>query len=396
MERERGGDTKRCSLWAICGQIAAMNELNQRYRIQHYIDTFALGHYARVLEAYDQQRRESVAFKVLRPEHLLADGDLRWEYQAFGAEAHLLMLLKDSPSVVKLRDCGYLETIAEAPQGGPFVSFGQDTAAFQRAMSQYAAQGWRPYLALELLPRSDNLLYLMKPNQQGARRRLPSEEGLTLALQFANLLALAHSQRIVYLDHKLEHVYWDGVTLRIIDLNSSRLLQGGPGDAQEYAKDIHNLCVGILYPIFTGMSPLKTQLRPQPGGLDVVEARYSEVQALDFAMEPSLSQALQDWLQRGAQMVYPDLASFRADLEAVCALHGRDFPDYASAPSTRQARDLLREALRHMRQGENDLRQARDLLRDAASHEGLSEDMEDELRRLVVALNDMLNHRVIP
>jgi len=373
-----------------------MNELNQRYHIQHYIDTFALGHYARVLEAYDHQRRESVAFKVLRPEHLLADGDLRWEYQAFGAEAHLLMLLKDSPSVVKLRDCGYVETIAEAPQSGLFASFGQDAAAFQRAMNEYAAQGWRPYLALELLPRSDNLLYLMKPNQQGTRRRLPSEEGLTLALQFVNLLALAHQQRIVYLDHKLEHVYWDGTTLRIIDLNSSRLLQGGPGDAQEYAKDIHNLCVGILYPIFSGMSPLKTQLRPQPGGMEAVETRYNEVQALDFALEPTLSEALQAWLQRGAQMGYADLGSFRTDLEAVCARHGRDFSDHVALPATREARALLREALRHMRQGENDLRQARDLLRDAASHEGLSVDMEDELRRLVMALNDMLNHRVIP
>ena len=29
-------------------------------------------------------------------------------------------------------------------------------------------------------------------------------------------------QKIVYLDHKLEHVYWDGHTLRVIDFNSSK------------------------------------------------------------------------------------------------------------------------------------------------------------------------------
>ena len=54
------------------------------------------------------------------------------------------------------------------------------------------------------------------------RWRLPSEEGLALALQFGELLKMSHQKGIVYLDHKLEHVYWDGVQLRIIDMNSSQ------------------------------------------------------------------------------------------------------------------------------------------------------------------------------
>ena len=373
-----------------------MVQLTSIYHIQQYIDTFALGHYARVLEAVDLRSGETIAFKVLRPEHLLADGDMRWEYQAFGAEAALLMALKDSPIVVKLRDCGFVETIAEAPQSGELESFGTDANRFQKALASYAAKSWRPYLSLELLPRTDNLLYLMKPAQMGVRRRLPSEEGLTLALQFASLLSFAHQQRIVYLDHKLEHIYWDGANLRLIDLNSSRQLQGSASDTQEYAKDIHNLCVGILYPLFTGMAPQKTTLRPQPGGMDVVESRYSDVQTLDFGMETSLSPALQALLQRGAAQGYSTIQDFIRELQKVAALHGRDFPESYATPASRAARDHLREGLKHLREGEAHLRAARERLHDAAALDDLTPDLEDELRRLIVAINEMLNHRVIP
>ena len=66
------------------------------------------------------------------------------------------------------------------------------------------------------------------------------------------------------------------------------------------AADVHNLCVGILYPIFTGQSPQKGSLRPQPADQATVESRYSDINALDFSAEPTLSYALQDLLQRGA------------------------------------------------------------------------------------------------
>jgi serine/threonine protein kinase len=266
----------------------------------------------------------TVAFKVLRPEHILADGDMKWEYRAFANEAHIMQALSASPHVIDLLDCGYVETIAEAPDTGAIVSFGKDVAGFKGASSEYAQQGWRPYLALENVPRSDNLFYLMRPGKQNQRRRLPTEEGLTLALQFANVLRLAHAQKIVYLDHKLEHVYWDGKTLRIIDFNSSQQLIGGAGDQGEYAKDVHNLCVGVLYPIFTGMSPQKTTLRPQPGTLEDVQDRYSDITTLDFMMEPTLSLAIQELLQKGAQLQFASLESFITALEEVASQNGRD------------------------------------------------------------------------
>lgn len=372
-----------------------MTQLNERYRIGNYIDTFALGHYARVLAATDLESGETVAFKVMRPEHVQADGDAKWEFRAFGSEAEILDNLKASPHVVKLRDCGYISTIAEAPATGNLESFGDDISGFVAQMTTYADAGWRPYLALENLPRTENLFYAMKPAQAGSRRRLPSEEAITLALQFANLLAMAHAQNIVYLDHKLEHVYWDGITLKVIDFNSSKQLGAGNQSA-EFTRDVHNLCVGILYSLFTGMSPQKTALRPQAGGIDIVEKRYSDIDTLDFMMEPSLSQSMQALLQRGARQEIATIQDFVVQLQAVGALHGRDFQSTDTSFASRQARDNLRKGLALLREGEENIRSARDLFRDSLILDNITPDLEDELRRLVKAVNEVVNNRVIP
>lgn len=374
-----------------------MHNLDDIYRIDHFNDTFALGHYARVLDALDRRSGQTVAFKVLRPEHLSPDGEMRWEYRAFANEADLLMKLAGSPYLVDLLDCGYLSAAGEAPSGGELVSFQLDVLGFAQSMAQYAGRGWRPYLALQHLPRSHNLLYLMKPNQAGSRWRLPSEEGLALALQFSEALRLAHQKQVVYMDHKLEHVYWDGVQLRIIDLNSSRQLEGdAAANAQYFRMDIHNLCVGILYPIFTGLSPQKSALRPQPGTANDAESRYRDITSLDFGVEPSLSRALQDLLQSGAAMQIESIEQFISGLQRVASLHGWDFANLYTSPASRDARTQMRAGLARLRRGQAELREARDLFRDAAVQDGITEELEAELRRLVKAVNAMLNERVIP
>ncbi len=371
-----------------------MTNLNEIYRLGNYIDTFALGHYARVFSAHDLRNNRAVAFKVMRTEHLSTDGDIRWEYRAFPNEAELLIKLSNSPHVVDLLDCGYLANHADVPADGEIISFGRDVASFARSMLDYAERDWRPYLVMPDLPRANNLFYQMKPTQQANRWRLPTEEGLVLAVQFAQVLQIAHRQNIVYMDHKLEHVYWDGVNLQIIDLNSSRQLDGQ--DKRAFQMDIHNLCVGILYPLFTGLSPISGALRPMPGNLDQVEARYQAVKTLDFGVEPTLSPALKDLLQAGAAMQIATIEEFIAGLQEVCHHHGWDFPNRSADPANRRARDHMRDGLRRLRDGEQKIREARDLFRDAATVEDISDDLEAELRRLVKAINDMLNQRVIP
>ncbi len=374
-----------------------MTTLTDVYRIDNFNDTFALGHYARVLDALDRRSGLPVAFKVLRSEHLSPDGDIRWEYRAFANEADLLMKLAGSPYIVDLLDCGYIADTAEAPNTGDITSYHLDTMGFIQALPEHAKKGWRPYLALQNLPRNNNLLYTMKPNQAGSRWRLPTEEGLALALQFGEMLKLAHQKNIVYMDHKLEHVYWDGTQLRIIDLNSSRQLDGSSSaEAQYFRMDIHNLCVGILYPIFTGLSPQKTSLRPQPGNITEAESRYREISALDFGVEPSLSQELKDLLQKGAAMQIESVEDFLTGLQQVGSLHGWDFPHHYTSPTSRDARAQMRAGIMRLRRGQADLREARDLFREAAIQDGITEDLEAELRRLVKSVNSMLNERVIP
>jgi serine/threonine protein kinase len=373
-----------------------IKRLDELYRLDNYNDTFALGHYARVMDALDRRTGHTVAFKVMRPEHL-SDSEIRWEYRAFGNEAQLLMKLAGSPHVVDLLDCGYLSSRSEHPEGGEIESFSQDILGFVNATESFAQRGWRPYLALQNLPRTRNLLYLMKPNHPGVRWRLPSEEGIALALQFANMLKLAHQQNIVYLDHKLEHVYWDGTHLQIIDLNSSRQLsQTDNSRAHYFSLDVHNLCVGILYPIFTGLSPQKAALRPQPGRLGDVEERYKNVTALDFGVEPSLSEGIKDLLQAGAAMQLATIDDFLERLYVAGAALGWDFPHHYTSPASRDARTQMRAGVTRLRSGQDALREARELFREAAIQDGITSDLEAELRRLVKSVNDMLTHRVIP
>ncbi|MBE0688540.1 MAG: hypothetical protein IH587_00280 [Anaerolineae bacterium] len=242
-----------------------------------------------------------------------------------------------------------------------------------------------------------NLFYLMRPDRAEMRMRLPTEEGLALALQFGETLRLAHRQDIVYLDHKLEHVYWDGIHLRIIDLNSSRQLDASERQNHRYFQmDIHNLCVGILYSIFTGLSPQKMTLRPQPGTAADVELRYQDVTSLDFGVEPTLSPALCSLLQRGAAMQFDNIEEFIQQLQEVATLQGWDFPGRYTSPVSRDVRAQLRAGLSRLRQGEDDIREARDLLREAIIQDDITEDIELELRRLLKAVNDMLNYRPIP
>jgi serine/threonine protein kinase len=378
-------------------QLSMTNPLGDVFRIDNFNDTFALGHYARVMDVLDRRTGKIGALKLLRPEHLTDEGEITWELRAFASEADLLMKLSDSPAVVGLLDCGYLSGVGEAPVGGEVRSFGLDVMGYGSELRRYTREGWRPYLLLENLPRTKNLLYLMKPNTTATRRRLPTEEGLALALQFAELLHMAHQQNIVYMDHKLEHVYWDGMRLQVIDLNSSRQLESATNDPQsEFRRDIHNLCVGILYPIFTGLSPVQASLRPQPGGLQQVEDRYSEITTLDFGIEPMLSQSLKSLLQRGAAMQIASAEDLIGQLQEVASLHGWDFSNFYTSPTSRDARTQMRAGLTRLRDGQEKLREARDLFREAAIKDNITEDIEAELRRLVKAINDALNNRPIP
>ena len=156
------------------------------------------------------------------------------------------------------------------------------------------------------------------------------------------------------------------------------------------------MCVGVLYTIFTGMSPLKTSLRPQPSSRDAVERRYTDIDSLDFSMEPSLSEGITELLNRGAGEHIESAREFVNGLQRAATELGWQFPDYYTSSASSDARVQMRTGLGKLREGHENIRDARDLFREALIQDGISRDMEEELRRLVVALNEMLNHRVVP
>lgn len=373
-----------------------MLAITDLYDLGNFIDTFALGHYARVIDATDRRDGTKVAFKVMRPEHVAPDEAPRWEAQAFINEVELLKTLGRSNAPVRFYDCGFVYASQDYPDG-EIVSHRIDISAFRDNLFSRNAAGWRPYIALEYLPREQNLLYLMKNTVGNHRRRLPTEEGLNLAMQFGNLLIDAHEQHIFYLDHKLEHVYWDGTKLRVIDWNSSKRIESsGQAFEKNQQKDLHNLCVGILYPIFTGRSPQRGELRPQPAGQQDVEARYSDVTSLDFSEEHSLSSHIIELLERGARQDYPSAEAFLQHVETVAAEFGWEFRFQTTPPSLSSARDFIRQGLEKLRNSTDLAREARDFFEEAAIIDGINDDMERELRRLMKAINEYLNARVIP
>jgi hypothetical protein len=127
-----------------------------------------------------------------------------------------------------------------------------------------------------------------------------------------------------------------------------------------------------------------------------VEARYKDVMQLDFGVEPSLSPAVQNVIQRGASMEYETVSDFLAELENAASIHGWDTPHHDNDPIRRQARDQMRQGLKKLRHGQDSIREARDILRDTLTLDDITPDQEAEILRLVKAVNAMINARVIP
>jgi hypothetical protein len=88
--------------------------------------------------------------------------------------------------------------------------------------------------------------------------------------------------------------------------------------------------------------------------------------------------------------------AFIEGLQEAGAALGWDFPNHYTSPSSRDARTQMRAGISRLRSGQENLREARALFREAAIQEGITPDLEKELRRMVKTVNEMLNQRVIP
>ncbi len=366
----------------------------------NFIDLYAEGHYARVLQVHDLRRDKAVAFKVLRLEHLESAPEKKLQkYNAYGLEVRLLQKLSDESRVVDLLDCGFVsDKKNEAPNEGQIVSFGTDVETFNEHLPEYMQMKWRPYLSEVLMPNEHNLYLLLteKDNQQQARR-LPVEEGLDFCLQYSELLQRVHEHDIVYNDYKTAHFYWDGVHLCVIDWNNSTDLNGNGYNSQEAMRykqtDIRSFILGVMYPVFTGLSPLVNVPLPSgPADYESAFSRYNGVRELDFGVKPTLVPCLMDMMIAGVNGDYKDITQFTTALQS-CALHyGWEFSNRKPQIPAVRSRGKIRAGLQALRQAQGHLAQAQRCFTEA-----LEEDCSDlEAQRLLKATEEFLTKRVIP
>lgn len=374
-----------------------MSTLKQLYEIDRYIDTKALGYSARVAHATRWDSGQDVALKVLRLEHV---GDPRvWEQ--FAVEVDLLALLQQNATVVRLIDCGYVSDQAnELPAGGDILSCGREVDKFRQEIAAMKRRGWRPYIGQELLSGEHCLLNLIRGADGEGRRplRLPTEDGLALAMQFAEFMQQAHRLNVVYWDHKPEHVYWVGGRLRLIDFNVSRRLEAnlsGPVKAAEKGQDLRHLAASVLYTVFTGRDFRYHDQAPRARASDPesVVKRYDGVRQLDFSMDNTLPPALCELLNAFTAANAFDLTadSLLLGLQNLAATIGWEVAQPASE-AARGARMEIQQGLAALRSAQEEIEKAREhFLR---AHTMNPADKESE--RLYREAGQFHSHRVLP
>ena len=374
-----------------------MTAFTKLYHRGSFIDAVAYGHYARTFEATDHRRGEAVAFKLLRREHIAKEK----MWHTFVIEARLLAHFADHPHVVQLLDCGFVNATLEFPEPGePIHSLQLDVEAFAEQLTDYFKQEWRPYLALALHPESANLYVRLKEANETTpsfRRRLTTEEGLRLALQYANLLQQAHQDDIVYMDAKLPHYYWEDEHLTVIDWNVARDLRrdGHESDPQlQKNKDIRNFILGVLFPVFTGTTVDNGLFDPQPSTHEAVAQRHDNVSELHFdtrSPETYIPSSLIHIMKQGANWNYTSAAQLLEDLRAVAQEYGLDSKGDPVEDKDR-CRILMRQGINEIRQAQAHLYKSVHLLMNACGADMNNQEAE----RLLRLAQHFYDHRILP
>ena len=374
-----------------------MDPLTDYYEIENFIDKDAPGSSAHVAQAIQWRADGSeVAFKVMRLAKLENEG----VWQQFETEVYLLDLLKDQSPVVKMADCGFVSDLSQdLPRSGEILSCGCDPLLFQKENKTAARRSLRPYIALEQLPARHSLLNMVlgSDGTRGRPLRLPTVEGLNLARQFASFLKTAHERNVVYIDHKPEHTYWDGATLRIIDLNVSCQI-GAERSAEEKASkkvdDLRKWTAGVLYPAFTGRDALSAEgpvARPSDPASSA--SRFNDLDYLDFGMEPTLLAdlvLLMNQIFKGETGLTIDAVI--QGLNQCAAKLGCEDSGLTITNEARRARMKLDEGLARLRQAQALIFEAREQFLAANRLNFLDEDA----RRLYQKSSEFLKYRVLP
>jgi hypothetical protein len=234
--------------------------------------------------------------------------------------------LGDLPGITPLVECGFLrlddgmaipgeEGHASAEHlSGQVVRYGvEQVQNYLASTERYIAQGWLPYLALEIRNQDHNL---MKYCDAGRTHGwfLPLRECLLLAIQSCDILQSAHDRNTVYRDHKILHYYWDPAThgVVMIDWNIAKRQPQGLSDAERQF-DVVQFSARALHHILTG--------RPAPGALPLGPNRPEDIEssAMSYAVswtydDERLPNRVKEILEQALNQGYASFRDLRQDL----------------------------------------------------------------------------------
>jgi len=154
---------------------------------------------------------------------------------------------------------------------GNILRYGTDSSHNLLAdLEMRTSQGWLPYIAIDKLPRVQNLLLLCDTGYTHGRF-LPLLEGLVIALQICDILDHAHNRNIIYRDHKILHYYWNDKNngVFMIDWNIAKRFPEGLSES-DIQFDLVQFSARTLHYILTG--------RPAPGALPLGPNRPEEIE----------------------------------------------------------------------------------------------------------------------
>lgn len=204
----------------------------------------------------------------------------------------------------------------------------EESKEFLSQLKLQADAGHIPFLVFKR--RTDTNLYLMADRGHTAgrfRRHFPVTDALTCAIQICDILTLAHSKKMTYLDHKLLHYYWNPILrqVSVIDWN----IGGGPAEidarrnpgktfgeqdisfdlVQFAARALHHLMVGEQHPDAGNVGPT----RPETilNSRSVYESKWDA-----YAME-RLTEGEREFLEKALQGQYASAEHMKLDLEAL-------------------------------------------------------------------------------
>lgn len=194
-----------------------------------------------------------------------------------------------------------------------------ETETFLSELTDRVAKEWLAYL---ILPRrwEDNLYLRCDAGYTRGEynRTFPVIHALKAALQILQIIQAAHDKRIVYLDHKALHYYWNDPRQQVfvLDWNIGHPITNG-NSREVYEFDVLQFCARALHHLMTG--------RQAPGSVNVGPNKPEDIQNAPDKYEPiwtyddqkRLTQNELDVLGQAIQGYYKTPADLAQDLQSL-------------------------------------------------------------------------------